>query len=77
MLEQCRLQRFDNSSKDPGKRKTTSHIARIEEGTIIAVQTPTDLKRDPDPRIQHFLNVYFKTPNPGADGLPIRGESKR
>ena len=34
-------------------------IAVIEDGNIIAVRTPDDLRRDPDPRIQNFLNVHF------------------
>jgi phospholipid/cholesterol/gamma-HCH transport system ATP-binding protein len=36
------------------------HIAVIEDGRILAIRTPDELKRDPDPRIQHFLNVHFQ-----------------
>ena len=34
-------------------------IAVIDDGNIIAVRTPDELRRDPDPRIQDFLNVHF------------------
>jgi phospholipid/cholesterol/gamma-HCH transport system ATP-binding protein len=34
-------------------------IAMIEDGNIIAVGTPAELRRDPDRRIQNFLNVHF------------------
>jgi phospholipid/cholesterol/gamma-HCH transport system ATP-binding protein len=37
-------------------------IAVMEDGNIIAVRTPCELRRDPDPRIQNFLNVHFDHP---------------
>ncbi len=36
-------------------------IAVINEGRIVAVGPPDDVRRNPDPLIQKFLNVDFKT----------------
>jgi phospholipid/cholesterol/gamma-HCH transport system ATP-binding protein len=46
------------------------HIAVIEEGSLIAVRTPSDLKHDPDPRIQHFLNAHFEPAENGTGTFP-------
>jgi phospholipid/cholesterol/gamma-HCH transport system ATP-binding protein len=32
-------------------------IAVLEEGRIIAIGTPSEIKRNPDPRVQQFLNA--------------------
>src|SRR4051812_9684145 len=37
-------------------------IAVINEGKIVAVGTPDEIKRQPDPLIQHFLHAEFKRP---------------
>jgi phospholipid/cholesterol/gamma-HCH transport system ATP-binding protein len=34
-----------------------NHIAMLEEGCIIAIGTPDEIKRNPDPRVQQFLNA--------------------
>jgi phospholipid/cholesterol/gamma-HCH transport system ATP-binding protein len=36
-------------------------IAVINEGRIVAIGTPEEVRRNPDPMIQKFLNVDFKT----------------
>lgn len=33
------------------------HIAMLEEGRIMAIGTPAEIMRNPDPRVQHFINV--------------------
>jgi ABC-type transporter Mla maintaining outer membrane lipid asymmetry ATPase subunit MlaF len=38
-------------------------MAVIHEGRIIAVGTPDEVKRRPEPIIQKFLNADFKTNN--------------
>jgi phospholipid/cholesterol/gamma-HCH transport system ATP-binding protein len=37
-------------------------IAVISEGRILAIGTPGDVKRNTDPRVQHFLNATFQRP---------------
>src|SRR4051812_46407503 len=37
-------------------------VAVINEGRIVAVGTPDEIKRQPDPLIQHFLHAEFKRP---------------
>ncbi len=39
-------------------------IAVINEGRILTVGTPEEVKRKPDPMIQKFLHADFKRPNP-------------
>ena len=39
------------------------HIAVIHEGRILAVGTPEEVKRQPDPLIQKFLHADFKRQN--------------
>jgi phospholipid/cholesterol/gamma-HCH transport system ATP-binding protein len=34
-----------------------NRIAMLEEGRIIAIGAPDEMKRNPDPRVQHFLNA--------------------
>jgi phospholipid/cholesterol/gamma-HCH transport system ATP-binding protein len=34
-----------------------NRIAMLEEGRIIAIGTPDEIKRNPDPRVQRFLNA--------------------
>src|SRR5580765_6186903 len=41
-------------------------IAVINEGQILAVGTPEEVKRNPDPLIQKFLNIDFKRLPAGA-----------
>jgi phospholipid/cholesterol/gamma-HCH transport system ATP-binding protein len=37
-------------------------IAVINEGQILTIGTPEEVKRHPDPLVQHFLNASFKRP---------------
>jgi phospholipid/cholesterol/gamma-HCH transport system ATP-binding protein len=39
------------------------HMAVIHEGRIVAIGTPEEIKRRPEPIIQRFLNADFKTNN--------------
>jgi len=32
-------------------------IAMLDEGRIVAIGTPDEIKRNPDPRVQQFLNA--------------------
>jgi phospholipid/cholesterol/gamma-HCH transport system ATP-binding protein len=34
-------------------------IAMIDEGRIVAIGTPDEIKRDPDPRVQIFLDAHI------------------
>ena len=36
-----------------------NHIAMLDEGRIVAIGTPDEIKRNPDPRVQQFLNAGF------------------
>ena len=38
-------------------------IAMMHEGQLIAIGTPDEIKRNPDPRIQRFLTADFKVNN--------------
>jgi phospholipid/cholesterol/gamma-HCH transport system ATP-binding protein len=53
------------------------HIAVIEDGSIIAIHTPEELKHDPDPRIQHFLNVHFQPVEAGVTLSPAQATSSK
>ncbi|MGA2243971.1 MAG: ATP-binding cassette domain-containing protein [Verrucomicrobiota bacterium] len=46
-----------------------NHIAMLEEGTIIAIGTPDEIKRNPDPRVQQFLNAGIPQRNSATDPL--------
>jgi phospholipid/cholesterol/gamma-HCH transport system ATP-binding protein len=35
-------------------------IAVIDDGRILAIGTPEEIKRSPDPLVQRFLNAIFK-----------------
>ena len=37
-------------------------IAVIDDGSILAIGTPEDVRRHPEPRVQQFLNADFKRP---------------
>jgi phospholipid/cholesterol/gamma-HCH transport system ATP-binding protein len=46
-------------------------IAMLEEGCLIAIGTPAEMKANPDPRVQQFLNASIsQTPAASADVLP-------
>ena len=40
-------------------------IAMLDEGRIVAIGTPDEIKRDPDPRVQNFLNAKI-VPKPSS-----------
>ena len=37
--------------------RIADHVAMIEDGCIIAIGTPAEIKRHPDPRVQQFINA--------------------
>ena len=42
-------------------------IAMMNEGNIIAIGTPDEVRRNPDPMVQRFLTVDFKPQTAKAD----------
>jgi phospholipid/cholesterol/gamma-HCH transport system ATP-binding protein len=42
-------------------------IAMMNEGNIIAIGTPEEVRRNPDPMVQRFLTVDFKPQTAKAD----------
>jgi phospholipid/cholesterol/gamma-HCH transport system ATP-binding protein len=47
-----------------------NHIAMLEAGRIIAIGTPDEIKRSPDPRVQQFLNAGFPPRFSASNHLP-------
>jgi len=45
-------------------------IAVINEGHILTIGTPDEVKRNPEPLVQNFLNASFKRPQSGAGNRP-------
>jgi phospholipid/cholesterol/gamma-HCH transport system ATP-binding protein len=51
-----------------------NHIAVLEEGCIIALGTPDEIRRSPDPRVQQFLTAVIAQRNSASQPLqtPVR-----
>jgi phospholipid/cholesterol/gamma-HCH transport system ATP-binding protein len=47
-----------------------NHIAMIDEGSILAIGTPDEIKNDPDPRVQQFLNADIPKRSSASNHLP-------
>jgi phospholipid/cholesterol/gamma-HCH transport system ATP-binding protein len=47
-----------------------NRIAMLEEGRIIAIGTPEEMKHHPDPRVQQFLNASIPQKSSASDPLP-------
>ena len=46
------------------------HIAMLEDGCLVAVGTPDEIRRSPDPRVQEFINVGIVRV-PAISGPPL------
>jgi phospholipid/cholesterol/gamma-HCH transport system ATP-binding protein len=44
------------------------HVAMLEEGCIVAIGTPAEIMRNPDPRVQQFINAGI--PKRASDSVP-------
>lgn len=47
-----------------------NRIAVMDDGKILTIGTPDEIKRNSDPRVQHFLNAHFKRMEQNATAPP-------
>jgi phospholipid/cholesterol/gamma-HCH transport system ATP-binding protein len=49
-------------------------IAMLDEGRIVAIGTPEEIKRNPDPRVQRFLTASIVPRMEDSESLPLFGD---
>jgi len=47
-----------------------NRIAVMDDSQILTIGTPDEIKRNADPRVQHFLNAHFKRTENNATAPP-------
>jgi phospholipid/cholesterol/gamma-HCH transport system ATP-binding protein len=47
-----------------------NRIAVMNDGSFLTIGTPDEIRRNSDPRVQHFLNAHFKRMEQNATAPP-------